>query len=742
MKKIISILIIITVLFASVMTVIPAFADDDIIADESNDALLSENITEARAMLRELLDGANLLILTDYTNATAEELKSAIESAELVYANEKSEYSVVLDAISALNNAKLGLASKKADLCKLKLFYTEYKYSDTVVKYVQTELADLAFVVEEALANEKILISEVERIEKMIDGIPRVELVSSAEEFALMQNDGYYVLSSDIELTEPYGEFKGYLHGNGRSITVSNGAIFNSVNGATLIGFEINGNIISTQSVGALANEASGTVCITDVVNNAAISAELTASGFIAESNGANIFFNSCINNADINGGAVAGFVAKSIGEKSGNIFFEYCASLGNLSGKQSASAFFGAGNCNIEMYGCIAGGTNTIKASVEASTGNVGGVIGDICGGVNINACYFNLDVVSASNDGAASLVLCGTNVRAASVKNILALGSVTALNNNAYRLTSLSADKLITDNVLLDVSLMINGEGGVVENLNALDKTEKNDISAFDEESVNNANCDIMAFVWAVTSNAEEDLKREGTELFAKSLKIFKTPEQAELYREKNIIKEFIEIGKKAPDDYTADSYNAYMAEIEKIIYAIDSANKDELEAIDSANALLLAEKKLVTLEDARKYEEKLALDEAKAVALAILSAKRENAGKVFTKDSYSAYLKAFDDIVEKINSASDVAALEALDVPALKVAAENKLVVDIPELVEEEYDDDEKIEVEDNKEEENEENQNSASTEKNGCSASASACVFAITSLLGFALVRKKD
>lgn len=745
MKKLISVLVIVSMLLASVVTVIPAFADDDIILDEKSESVTSGNLADARLSLFEKFNTAKALVLTDYTESTAQKLNDAIEYATTILDDENSEHELLLEAISLLDDAVIHLKQKNADLSQLKLFYTECKYSDTVTKYRQTELATVIEAVEKALSNENVLISEVEAIENMINGITRVELIASAEEFLAMQSDGSYVLIADIELNESYGEFSGYLHGNRHTVTVTNSAIFNSLNGATVIGLEMNGNISSAETVGVLANEVSGTVCVTNVVNNATVSTELTASGFIAESKGANIFFNGCINNANINGSESAGFVAKNVGEKSGNILFEYCASLGNLSGKRSASAFFGMGNSNIEMYGCIAGGEKQITVTIEDAENGVGGIIGDICGGVDINACYFNIEVLSNKENSSAALIIGGQKLSAGSLKNVFARGKVVALGNNTYRLTSNSADKLTLDTVMLDVSLMTYIDGSAVENPNAIDTTEKTDMLSFDRASVNEANYGTLAFILSVTSDADTKLKVESAQMFIDSLKMFKTPEQAELDREKAEIKKAIQIDLKPFANYTASSYAEYLADIEKLISDIDVADKETLAALDYLGIIDLAEKKLVTLEEEKLLTKQAAFEAAKKVALAILSAKKENVGKLFTQESYSAYLKAFDSIVEKINSVADISELEELDVPALKVAAENLLVVYVQNVVEEEDNGDsnyEKIEFEEDEKNENNNVQNAAPVESNSCASSVSLSALAAVLSIGTALVIKKN
>ena len=92
------------------------------------------------------------------------------------------------------------------------------------------------------------------------------------------------------------------------------------------------------------------------------------------------------------------------------------------------------------------------------------------------------------------------------------------------------------------------------------------------------------------------------------------------------------------------------------------------------------------MITLKEAEATE----LEIAKKNAITLLSAKRENAGNVYTASSYKDYCAAFDTIVAQINEATSLKALEMLDISALKVAAEVKLIVAIPEPQEELEDD----------------------------------------------------
>ena len=119
-----------------------------------------------------------------------------------------------------------------------------------------------------------------------------------------------------------------------------------------------------------------------------------------------------------------------------------------------------------------------------------------------------------------------------------------------------------------------------------------------------------------------------------------------------------------------YTADSYTAYSNAFDAITSKINSASDlDALNAIDVVALKLAAENKLVTVDNA--------IANKKAELLSALGSKISNSNSKYTADSYTAYSNAFDAITSKINSASDLNALNAIDVASLKKAAENKLV-----------------------------------------------------------------
>ncbi|MBR2293272.1 MAG: hypothetical protein IKA44_03065, partial [Clostridia bacterium] len=59
--------------------------------------------------------------------------------------------------------------------------------------------------------------------------------ITTADQFLAMAADGNYVLAADIALTASYATvFSGTLDGANHTVTVTNGAVFTSLNGATV----------------------------------------------------------------------------------------------------------------------------------------------------------------------------------------------------------------------------------------------------------------------------------------------------------------------------------------------------------------------------------------------------------------------------------------------------------------------------------------------------------------------------
>ena len=754
MKKLISILIVAAMMLAAFVTSVTTFADDGVTSEESS---LVQDFEGARDALDKTIKSASELIPTDYTDETALEFSSALSTAELVYADKNAEYNAILNAISDLDTAVRKLIAKKADFTYLKGFYAKFKYSDTTKEYNQIDVQNALCAAEKAFENKKILISELAAVEQMFENAARVEIIDNSQSFMEMRPDGNYVLVSDIDLHESYGEFCGYLNGNGHSVTVSNVGAFTTLNHATVMNLQINGHISKREDIGALATNAKGEVKVIGVTNNTSVNVEdfdAIAAGFIANCDGAEIEFLGCTNNAPIMGGTASGFVATATEQTWNTITFNYCSNFGQItSTKSSASAFFSHGESYITMYGCVAG-TDGAPTLVNSEDSCVGGIVGYVSGkgDVDINTCYFNISIelsLSTSNTPVA-LVVADMKEGNLSVKNTFVKGNITSHDDDEYRVTSVENERVTLENVFIDVSLKkITQEHELIENANALDDLQNTDWESLDEKLTKEFDNGIVALLGSAIGN-DLDKRVEATEFYLEALQNLKTKEEAALDIKKGEWREAIDIlvNSILPEDYTAESYAIYLSEIEKIRLDVDNADSETtLENLSVAKLLAEAMAKLVTVKTAKAEADAKALADAKAVALDILSAKRENAGDVFTKTSYEEYIAAFDAIVAKINGASTLLMLENIDVASLKVDAENKLVVNIPDADESEDDGDNVTpdidDKGDDKDDDDEDNKYET-VNKSGCASSMTISALALVCVVGavVSLTKKED
>lgn len=772
MKRFISVLVIATMLFALGLNIFTVYADD-IILDSENDSQISD-VQELRLALGEALDAVKVLKFTDYTEESVAYLEEAIEKAELVYADENAEAAILSEAFTALIDAIDALEAKEVDISELKRLYTMYKYSDTTKVFNQIEFQRAMDATKALLESSQILISELERVELLWASITTVLPIENASDFLSMEKNGSYVLLADIEISESYGEFCGYLYGAGHTVTVNNTSVFETLAQASILNLNIDGSIDSETSVGALANNASGEIFISNVVNNASVvsySDEACASGFIANIDGASVSFIGCVNNADIEGATAAGFcavadsgtnnfyfyncinngdivgskqissgfVSKISSQEAESLKFEYCSELGNISSQGFGGAFLGFGMLNVEIYGCVVGAEEAIKVNSALADSALGGVIGCIEGGfdVSIDACVFNIDVSSA-NENAPTALIVGACDGSVAINNTYVGGSVNARGNKIYKLSSVLQDCLTAEKVIIDV-LFVNATSA-----DAIDTTENTDLNLLDAESLNDVKYGVIAIV-LTAKGMDIEQKIEAVELYSSAFRMLITVDEAELWNAKEELLEILADLIKDEELYTEESYFEYLSDVNQLVEQIYSAlDVESLKTIEIEKILESAELQLVTIEDFEKETREQELNDARQLLLILLSAKRENAGDVFTEDSYKEYLKAFDDIVAKINAATTLEELEKIDIALLKVNAENKLVVNIPEEVE---DDDEEVNViinnnDDADDEAEEENVNNATaTQGNGCASSAAVTSVAFVSVLGVAFAKKK-
>ena len=116
-----------------------------------------------------------------------------------------------------------------------------------------------------------------------------------------------------------------------------------------------------------------------------------------------------------------------------------------------------------------------------------------------------------------------------------------------------------------------------------------------------------------------------------------------------------------------YTASSYDAYSSAYDAILKSLnDAASVDALNKID-----------VIALKSAAEAKLKTSADELRSELKSILGEKLTNTNGQYTNDSYSAYSSAYEQIVNSLNSATTVDALNNIDVATLRANAEAKLI-----------------------------------------------------------------
>ena len=697
----------------------------------------------SRAELFGLIYSTENIILSDYTEQTASALLLALSDAISALSDDSAD---VTEQKAALQAAISGLIIDIPDLYNLKMTYSMLKYSDEYrAKFHKMELAECLLKIESTLKKDVILNSDVAELESAIADISVASPIYNEEELLAMDAEGCYRLAANITLTESYPEFKGYLDGANYTITLDGASgVFTALNGADVIDLNIASanDLTSDVPSGALSAFATGKITVTGVVNTANLAVnDASGAGFIAECNGASIIFTNCINKGKIVGKSAAGFVAVALDGEHSDIAFKYCATLGSVESSGSVGAFFACGNASVIMYGCVVGGFDSLSVIASGEDAcSLGGVIGSATA-VSIDACYFNINLNVAKNTSSASsaLVVGSVYEGAVEIRNLYLSGELVSLTDNEYRVTS--ASDAILESVLIFVSLKKEENGALTENESALDEVKNTDVTVLDEDSLSAALAETTGLVVAVTMGDSLDEKIKTTEQFILAVNSVKSCSEASLDKAKTAALALVLDAVKDPANYTAESYALYFADVELLISTIKSAlDVSVLTDVDISGALALAEAKLVTPDE---YAASL-LAKAKLDALTVLSAKRENAGNVFTSASYNEYLIAFDAIVAQINNAQTLEALALVDVALLKVNAENKLIVATREAV---LDDDDSNSdygdlTPDGDDDAPDNDYGTVTDNSSGCASSLSLSALTLVSLLGTAFALKRD
>ncbi len=197
--------------------------------------------------------------------------------------------------------------------------------------------------------------------------------VSSAEEFQAMQAGGSYILTQDIQVTEPYAsEFTGTFDGDGHTVTL---------------------DISGTNSNQALFANLGSAGVIKNVITDGKVSGETTVAGIAAVSTGT---IEQCLNQAEIQatGNNAAGIVGNPT---AGTI--KNCGNLGAVSATGTSSRWTGgiAGNSKADITNCYNQGK---ISTARTSRVYIGGIVGNQSGGTLGNSYNTGTIVTESANN------------------------------------------------------------------------------------------------------------------------------------------------------------------------------------------------------------------------------------------------------------------------------------------------------------------------------------------------------
>jgi len=251
---------------------------------------------------------------------------------------------------------------------------------------------------------------------------PVGEPIETAEEFAAMEADGNYYLAKDIAIDASYEAFSGVFDGNGHTVKISV-PMFTKLNG-TVKNLTIEGSASQTGTsnvtasyVAAIArgSDTGATILVENVVNNATITGQHRAGGFIAQVEGeSTVKFVNCVNNGNVTGTSMVGGIIAYV--KSNTLELSNCINTGAVGSTGSCGGLVGrhgedkayATTKYAKIVNCK--NTGTVSSATQA-----GGIIGHARGSViNITDCINEGTITSqqhsagiAANIGAKSYLV-----------------------------------------------------------------------------------------------------------------------------------------------------------------------------------------------------------------------------------------------------------------------------------------------------------------------------------------------
>ena len=400
--------------------------------------------------------------------------------------------------------------------------------------------------------------------------------------------------------------------------------------------------------------------------------------------------FKNCMNCGLVRGCIAGGIVGLEQSAHGIYIKFERCLNTSSVTTLGYAYAGGILGRSNGELRG-LTFSESLNCGQITASTENSWGV-GGICGNIGEDNHTYNFSPVfkncvnmgninckSWSGDVSAAGILSRNIYTPTTITNCVNLGTLSHAKHSSNIVPITTKNNTASHKVSGCSYLSASGTGNPVFGETAKSITDiRTDVAAalssgFEDESAyynfRNPDNDVNS----VGEGIDRILTAENlSQIKQGALAIFDHCRTLVLMNDKKaeLIAELNNILSNDNGKYTAESYTAYLTEIEKIMNDINSAtNAAEIEAIDVAVRKVDAEKLLVLANDL--------VNAKKTELLTLLGDKISNSDNKYTADSYEKYSNVYVAIKAIIDNATDLSVLNALDVVTLKSTAEANLI-----------------------------------------------------------------
>ena len=458
--------------------------------------------------------------------------------------------------------------------------------------------------------------------------------------------------------------------------------------------------------------------------------------------------FKNCMNCGWVRGSMAGGIVGLEQSAHGIYIKFERCLNTSSVTTLGYAYAGGILGRSNGELRG-LTFSESLNCGQITASTENSWGV-GGICGNIGEDNHTYNFSPVfkncvnmgninckSWSSDVSAAGILSRNIYTPTTITNCVNLGTLSHAKHSSNIVPITTKNNTASHKVSGCSYLSASGTGNPVFGETAKSITDiRADVAAalssgFENESAyynfRNSDSDVNS----VGEGIDRILTAENlSQIKQGALAIFDHCRTLVLMNDKKaeLIAELNNILSNDNGKYTAESYTAYLTEIEKITNDINSAtNAAEIEAIDVSPRKDDAEKLLVLVSDL--------VNAKKTELLTLLGDKISNSDNKYTADSYEKYSNVYIAIKTIIDNATDLSVLNALDVVTLKSTAEANLIKNTASESDSTIGNDNSTDIGET------ETETEAPKTTRGCGSSAAISAIALVSIFGTALVIKK-